>query len=250
MTAPAQWRFNPPPGWPVPPQGWTPPPGWQPDPRWPPAPAGWAYWVPAQRTVVTSPIAYAPPSKPSRTLSTAVKVVVGAVTLLTALAGTWFAYKALPEAYTAEQWRQKASATCERDFADVRLSMNGVLLKVGAALAVTSQPGQVNPAMTEAANSLGELARALRRFSADLREIKVPDDLSRVDLDAYLSLTGEVTTGIEQMSNLLVQYQIGQATPAQIQQTMTTMDTMSRSTLPQWGEAGKRLGLDACMPSN
>lgn len=41
MTA----RFNPPPGWPPAPSGWTPPPGWSPDPSWPAPPAGWQLWV-------------------------------------------------------------------------------------------------------------------------------------------------------------------------------------------------------------
>jgi hypothetical protein len=40
------YRFNPPPGWPVPPEGWVPPPNWQPDPSWPPPPMGWQLWVP------------------------------------------------------------------------------------------------------------------------------------------------------------------------------------------------------------
>lgn len=39
------WRFNPPPGWPTPPEGWVPPPGWTPDPSWPPPPPGWQLWV-------------------------------------------------------------------------------------------------------------------------------------------------------------------------------------------------------------
>ena len=39
-------RFNPPPGWPPPPEGFMPDPGWQPDPSWPPAPPGWQLWVP------------------------------------------------------------------------------------------------------------------------------------------------------------------------------------------------------------
>jgi hypothetical protein len=38
-------RFNPAPGWPPPPEGFTPDPGWQPDPSWPPAPPGWQLWV-------------------------------------------------------------------------------------------------------------------------------------------------------------------------------------------------------------
>lgn len=36
--------FNPPPGWPRPPEGWTPPKGWSPDPTWPEAPPGWQFW--------------------------------------------------------------------------------------------------------------------------------------------------------------------------------------------------------------
>ena len=39
-------RFNPPPGWPTPPEGWTPPPGWSPDPAWPAPPPGWHLFVP------------------------------------------------------------------------------------------------------------------------------------------------------------------------------------------------------------
>lgn len=38
-------RFNPAPGWPAAPEGWTPPPGWQPDPSWPAAPVGWQVMV-------------------------------------------------------------------------------------------------------------------------------------------------------------------------------------------------------------
>ncbi|GAB3239002.1 hypothetical protein [Kineosporia babensis] len=41
-------RFNPPPGWPAPPEGWDPPEGWQPDPAWPAAPQGWLFWVPEE----------------------------------------------------------------------------------------------------------------------------------------------------------------------------------------------------------
>lgn len=38
--------FNPPPGWPKPPAGWTPPNGWKPDPAWPAPPPGWQLWIP------------------------------------------------------------------------------------------------------------------------------------------------------------------------------------------------------------
>lgn len=46
MTEHAGLLFNPPPGWPKPPTGWTPPKGWQPDPNWPAAPPGWELWIP------------------------------------------------------------------------------------------------------------------------------------------------------------------------------------------------------------
>lgn len=39
--------FNPPPGWPKPPDGWQPPKGWTPDPDWPSPPQGWQLWLPA-----------------------------------------------------------------------------------------------------------------------------------------------------------------------------------------------------------
>ena len=39
-------RFNPPPGWPKPPEGWHPPAGWTPDPSWPAPPEGWLLWLP------------------------------------------------------------------------------------------------------------------------------------------------------------------------------------------------------------
>lgn len=57
-------RFNPPPGWPPVPDGWTPPHGWKPDPSWPKPPKGWKLWVkdtrkpwPARHWVLTPTIA-------------------------------------------------------------------------------------------------------------------------------------------------------------------------------------------------
>jgi hypothetical protein len=37
--------FNPPPGWPRPPAGWSPPKGWTPHPSWPEPPPGWQLWI-------------------------------------------------------------------------------------------------------------------------------------------------------------------------------------------------------------
>jgi hypothetical protein len=38
-------RFNPPPGWPVPPATWLPGDDWLPDPGWPAPPDGWSWWT-------------------------------------------------------------------------------------------------------------------------------------------------------------------------------------------------------------
>jgi hypothetical protein len=38
-------RYNPPPNWPSPPQGWVPPPDWKPNPAWPEPPPDWEFWV-------------------------------------------------------------------------------------------------------------------------------------------------------------------------------------------------------------
>jgi hypothetical protein len=38
-------RYNPPPNWPKPPEGWMPHGDWSPDPSWPPPPPGWRLWV-------------------------------------------------------------------------------------------------------------------------------------------------------------------------------------------------------------
>ena len=46
MTVQGPIIFNPPPGWPKPPKGWTPPNGWKPDPAWPGLPPGWQLWIP------------------------------------------------------------------------------------------------------------------------------------------------------------------------------------------------------------
>lgn len=45
MNERSRLRFNPPPGWPKPPDRWTPPKGWTPDPSWPEPPTGWQLWI-------------------------------------------------------------------------------------------------------------------------------------------------------------------------------------------------------------
>ena len=45
MSNGPKYKFNPPPGWPKPPEDWIPPKDWSPDPSWPAAPDGWQLWI-------------------------------------------------------------------------------------------------------------------------------------------------------------------------------------------------------------
>lgn len=47
------FAFNPPPGWPVPGDGWVPPEGWTPDPSWPAARPDWVFWIPLSPTTAS-----------------------------------------------------------------------------------------------------------------------------------------------------------------------------------------------------
>lgn len=71
MPPSGEWQFNAPPGWPLPPLGWSPEPGWRSDPSWPAAPAGWQFWVPA-----TSAVRGAPGERNSRAIPQDVKIAV------------------------------------------------------------------------------------------------------------------------------------------------------------------------------
>lgn len=50
MNTNRNYKFNPAPGWPIPPKGWVPPEGWRPEPTWPAAPQGWDFWIPVADT--------------------------------------------------------------------------------------------------------------------------------------------------------------------------------------------------------
>ena len=59
-------KFNPPPGWPVPPEGWTPPAGWKPDPSWPTPPPGWELFLPDEPLPPSAPEPVAEPGDEPR----------------------------------------------------------------------------------------------------------------------------------------------------------------------------------------
>lgn len=59
------YRFNPPPNWPQPPDGFVPAPGWQPDPSWPPAPPGWQLWIGDEGRPLTGHFGAVPTQEPA-----------------------------------------------------------------------------------------------------------------------------------------------------------------------------------------
>ncbi|VXB74116.1 SHOCT domain-containing protein [Pseudoclavibacter sp. 8L] len=61
-------RFNPAPGWPTAPAGWTPGPDWRPDPAWPEAPAGWQYLVEDEVEAQAAPSSTPAPSRAAAAL--------------------------------------------------------------------------------------------------------------------------------------------------------------------------------------
>ena len=56
--------FNPPPGWPKPPEAWRPPAGWTPDPSWPDPPKGWGLWLPKEGGAAPEPVVSVGPPPP------------------------------------------------------------------------------------------------------------------------------------------------------------------------------------------
>lgn len=57
-------RFNSPPGWPTPPDGWNPPADWTPDPSWPAPPPGWKLWLEEADDQPSAPVAPPTPDGP------------------------------------------------------------------------------------------------------------------------------------------------------------------------------------------
>ncbi|MCH9759513.1 MAG: nuclear transport factor 2 family protein [Actinomycetia bacterium] len=78
-------RFNPPPNWPPPQDGWVPSPGWTPDPTWPPPPAGWQLWIDDDTTPAGAAggVAAPPPGPPGPAGSR--KLVIGLAALAAAI---------------------------------------------------------------------------------------------------------------------------------------------------------------------
>ncbi|MCX6101275.1 MAG: DUF4041 domain-containing protein, partial [Candidatus Bipolaricaulota bacterium] len=100
--------FNPPPGWPKPPDGWVPPRGWSPDPAWPDPPQGWQLWLPTDADSDQMPVHEgnppAPESRPCSEAATteATTVPAGVDTRIALLEAENAALRAQLDAVTSE----------------------------------------------------------------------------------------------------------------------------------------------------
>ncbi|GAA2158680.1 hypothetical protein FHX52_2366 [Humibacillus xanthopallidus] len=97
-------RFNPPPGWPVPPATWLPSDDWLPDPAWPAPPEGWSWWtVTARPATRTDQPAGSRSSRPSFPVATrAAQSTVSLAALFPERAREGASYGTGPTGYAAE----------------------------------------------------------------------------------------------------------------------------------------------------
>jgi hypothetical protein len=96
-------RFNPPPGWPVPPAAWLPGDDWLPDPGWPAPPEGWSWWtVTARPAVAGGPATGGRSGRPSFPVATpAAQSTVSLAALFPERAREATAYGTGPTGYAA-----------------------------------------------------------------------------------------------------------------------------------------------------
>lgn len=96
-------RFNPPPGWPVPPGSWLPGDDWLPDPTWPAPPDDWSWWtVTARPATPTGPKPLGRLGRPSFPVATrAAQSTVSLAALFPERARDGGSYGAGPSGYAA-----------------------------------------------------------------------------------------------------------------------------------------------------
>lgn len=107
-------RFNAPPAWPTPPDGWIPPEGWTPDPSWPPAPPGWQFWVEEPPSGGTAPPTYVPPAPPPRRRGPWRALLIVAAVLI-GLGLIWSAIAAVTMVTRRTQTRELATQSASAD---------------------------------------------------------------------------------------------------------------------------------------
>jgi len=166
-----KWIFNPPPGWPEPPAGWRPPPDWQPDTSWPPAPAGWDFWKAAG-------------DSGRKRITTFAKALVGAITLIATVTGTYLAYLAVrPHPATTADWVRQANAACDQEIGAMDESIfNGLVPSTAGQPGTSTQSSQVSRV-----NGMIGAVASLTKVIGDMDAEPTPGDSGAPQVRAVLS---------------------------------------------------------------
>ncbi|GAA1264732.1 hypothetical protein GCM10009677_15710 [Sphaerisporangium rubeum] len=175
------------------------------------------------------------------------KFVVGAITFAITVVAFYFALVDRPAKPTVEEWKAKAGAACERNFGSAQVSLHTALLQVAPLVKSPPPAGKQDPALTNVLHSIDQIASAFRVLNADIREIPVPEEASKADIDALLSANQDVAATFSAISTTLVNYQVGQVSTGDLQKTTSTMQKLTATTLPSWIAGARRLGLTPCL---
>ncbi|MFC6085937.1 hypothetical protein [Sphaerisporangium aureirubrum] len=175
------------------------------------------------------------------------KSLAGLVTFAVTVAAFWITVIDRPPAPTFGDWQAKAGAACERNFGNAQLSLHTALLQVAPLVKAPPPAGKQDAGMTAVMHSIDQLASSFRAMSADIREIPVPSDHDRADIDALLSANQDVAGTFSMIATVLVNYQVGQVNAPELQKTTTAMQKLVTSTIPSWLGTARRLGLTPCL---
>ncbi|KAA9380527.1 hypothetical protein F5972_05140 [Microbispora cellulosiformans] len=192
-----------------------------------------------------------PPARRPRTgrekLVLAGKSAGALITFAVTVGAFWIALVDRTPGPTIDEWRLKANNICQRDVGDMQTSLHSAMLQMAQAVRAMPPAGTRSPELASVVTSMDEVASAFRAMSADFAEIPVPEGYDRRDIDGLLRDTRNFAATFTTIATFLVNHQVGQSTPLQIQATMTAMQALASTTMPSWTAGARRLGLTECL---
>ncbi|WP_182877038.1 hypothetical protein [Microbispora sp. H10670] len=169
------------------------------------------------------------------------------ITFAVTVGAFWIALVDRTPGPTIDEWRLKADNTCQRNFGDMQTSLHSAMLQMAQLVRGMPPAGTRSPELAAVVTSMDEVASAFRAMSADFAEIPVPEGYDRRDIDGLLRDTRNFATAFTTIATFLVNHQVGQSTPLQIQATVRAMQALTTNTMPSWVAGARRLGLTECL---
>jgi hypothetical protein len=223
------WVFNPPPGWPAPPEKWEPEAGWLPDPVWPSPPPGWEFWRPVSRRPRRGPTFY-------------VKAAAGVLTFAATITGTYLAFKGQPTTFTAASWERQANAACDQDAGALNLSIFNGLAPSAATQGGTSVQASFASKVSAFVSATGNLSKVV----GDLAALQTPKDGHEVQVEAVISSGNGLVNNMNTLSNALTAVVDQSSSVATILPQVITDMRRVTSSVVIWQKAIKPLNLRQC----